>query len=298
MKNPKTVTKNTAIIVSAVIAVIMTASSVICVALSLGKGEGKSEYLSNAESVVSEFVSNSSLNSFTFMDGLFAKANVVSAAVSEQTSAEQCGEIAKSLKLNSFMVTDGEGKIINSDNADLIGKNITDDENTRQFKTVLKGNTYKSISEPKAAEGKDGFYNLMACVTRSAGGVVIIDIDTDTYALVTGENLAESCKGDTIIAKDGGIISTNLDTDAATLSDLKITDDMLKAKCFEIKTDDKLYTLSTENVEGYTVISGTEMADGGFDFIYGVIVPLAVLAAVIILSVVVFSAVSVDERKK
>ena len=296
MNNSKTVKKSVAVITAVAVAAIMAATSVICVALASDRSLGSGTYSENAKSVVAEFVNNESYNKYAYMDGLFAKANIVSACVSEQTDADLCNEISKNLGLNSFIVTDSEGRIISSTDADRLGKSIIDDESTKQFKTVLKGNTYKKTSEPAPIEGESGVYNVMACVTRSAGGIVIIDINTDSYTSVTGENLADSCKGDTIIAKDGKIISSNLETDGASeLADLGITDEMLGKESFTITVEDKSYTLSAENVEGYTVISGTVSEENGFNYIYGAVIPAVTFAVMSALAIVVFT---VAGRKK
>lgn len=296
MNKSKTVKKSVAVITAVAIAAIMAATAVICVALASDRSFGNGTYSENAKSVVAEFVNNESYNKYAYMDGLFEKANIVSACVSEQTDADLCNEILKNLGLNSFIVTDSEGRIISSTDADRLGKSIIDDENTKQFKTVLKGNTYKKTSEPAPIEGESGVYNVMACVTRSAGGIVIIDINTDSYTSVTGENLADSCKGDTIIARDGKIISSNLEADGAgELADLGITDETLGKESFTITVEDKSYTLSAENVEGYTVISGTVNGANGFNYIYGAVIPAVAFAVMSALAIVVFT---VAGRKK
>jgi hypothetical protein len=293
MNNSKTVKKSVAVIIAVVIAVVMAATSVVCVALTSNQSTGNTRYLKDAKSVVTEFVNNEAYNEYAYSDGLFAKANIVSECVNELTTPEAGETISKSLGLNNFIVTDPDGNIINATEQEKVGKSILDFDNTKDFKTVLKGITYKTTSEPKAVEGESGVYNVMACVTRSVGGIVIIDIDTDTYTAVTGEKLADECKGDTIIAKDGKIVSSSFDLDGANeLSSLGVTDSMLKAKDFTLTVNDNKYTLSAENVEGYTVISGTVKEDSGFNYIYGAVVPAIAFAVMIVLAIVVFSAVS------
>lgn len=293
MNNSKTVKKSVAVIIAVVIAVVMAATSVVCVALTSSQNNGNGSYLKDAKSVVTEFVNNENYNNYSYMDGLFAKANIVSVCVNELTSHEDETAIAKSLGLNSFIVTDADGNIINATEQDKVGKSILDFDNTKEFKKVLKGIAFKSTTEPKAVEGESGVYNVMACVTRSVGGIVIIDIDTDTYTTVTGEKLADECKGETIIAKDGKIVSSSFDLGGANeLASLGITDSMLKAKDFTLTVNDNKYTLSAENVEGYTVISGTVKEDSGFNYIYGAVVPAIAFAVMIVLAIVAFSAVS------
>lgn len=298
MNNSKTVKKSVAVITAVVIALVMTATSIVCVALASSQNNDNSSYLKDAKSVVTEFVNNENYNNYSYMDGLFAKANIVSASVNESTDSEAETTIAKSLGLNSFIVTDTDGNIINATEQDKVGKSILDFDNTKEFKKVLKGITFKSTTEPTAVESESGVYNVMACVTRNAGGIVIIDIDTDTYTAVTGENLADECKGDTVIAKDGKIVSSSFDLEGATeLADLGVTDSMLNSKDFTLTVNDNKYTLSAENVEGYTVISGTVKEGSGFNYIYGAVVPAVVFVVMVVLAVVVFSVVSKDKKE-
>lgn len=293
MNNSKTVKKSIAIAMAVIIAVIMAATSVICVALTSNSNSGNTRYLKDAKSVVTDFVESATYNEYAFSDALFAKANIVSVCVNELTTPEAEATIAKSLDLNSFIVTDADGNIINATEEDKVGKSINDFDNIKDFKKVLKGITYKTTTEPTAVEGESGVYNVMACVTRSVGGIVIIDVNTDTYASVTGENLADECKGDTIIAKDGKIVSSSFDLGgAAELSSLGVTDSMLNSKDFTISVNDNQYILSSENVDGYTILSGTEKEESTFNYIYGAVVPAIAFAVMIVLAVVVFSAVS------
>ena len=100
MNNSKTVKKSVAVIIAVVIAVVMAATSVVCVALTSSQSNGNGSYLTDAKSVVTEFVNNESYNNYSYMDGLFAKANIVSVCVNELTSPEDETAIAKSLGLN------------------------------------------------------------------------------------------------------------------------------------------------------------------------------------------------------
>lgn len=290
MKKSKTVKKSIAIFMVIVISVIMVATSVVTVALVTDRKSDNSAYLADAKNVVTNFVYNENYNNYAFMDGLFSKADIVSACVNEQTNSETATTIAKNLGLNSFVVTDAEGKIITSTDVDKIGKSMLDYESTKQFIKVLKGITYKTTTEPTAIEGESGMYNVMACVTRSGGGVVIIDIDTDTYTSVTGENLAQNCIGETIIAKNGKIISTNLDISGISeLESLGITDEMINNKDFEITIDNKNYTLVADNIDEYVVISGAVEENSVFSYQFGALISAIECAVMIIISIVVFN---------
>ncbi|MGN0507933.1 MAG: hypothetical protein ACI4GX_01755, partial [Ruminococcus sp.] len=102
MNNSKIVNKSVAIVMAIVISIIMAVTSVVCVALGTDRKTDSSTYLTDAKSVVTDFVNNESYNNFAFMDSLFAKANIVSTCVDEQTNADTAATIAKNLGLNSF----------------------------------------------------------------------------------------------------------------------------------------------------------------------------------------------------
>lgn len=108
--------------------------------------------------------------------------------------AETNASLAKNLGINSFVMTDVDGKIIASSDDKKVGTNFLDDETTKQFKANLKGMKVKSISEPTAVEGEDGVYNLMACVVRTEGGIVIIDTNTSDYSSVIGADIAKAAR--------------------------------------------------------------------------------------------------------
>lgn len=177
----------------------MVCVSVVCNLFSTKTESSNQTYLDDAKAQLTEYSDNYNYTKFEFMNSLFEKANVIASVITENTSAETNALLVKNLGINSFVMTDADGKIIASSDDKKVGTNFLDDETTKQFKANLKGMKVKSISEPTAVEGEDGVYNLMACVARTEGGIVIIDTNTSDYSAVIGADIAKSCKGDTII---------------------------------------------------------------------------------------------------
>lgn len=164
----------------------MVCVSVVCNLFSTKTESSNQTYLDDAKAQLTEYSDNYNYTKFEFMNSLFEKANVIASVITENTSAETNALLVKNLGINSFVMTDADGKIIASSDDKKVGTNFLDDETTKQFKANLKGMKVKSISEPTAVEGEDGVYNLMACVARTEGGIVIIDtntIDGTTYSL-------------------------------------------------------------------------------------------------------------------
>lgn len=147
----------------------------------------------------------------------------------------------------------------------------------------------KSISEPTAVEGEDGVYNLMACVARTEGGIVIIDTNTSDYSAVIGADIAKSCKGDTIIVKNGEVVSTNMNLGDNGLKSAGITDEMIRSENFNVTIDGTTYSLSSMPSGEYTIISGQAATESGFNMIYGVVIPCAAGVVMIIISAIILS---------
>ena len=232
MGNSKSVKKGVAVVTAVIVAVVMVCVSVVCNLFSTKTESSNQTYLDDAKAQLTEYSDNYNYTKFEFMNSLFEKANVIASVVTENTSADTNAALVKNLGINSFVMTDADGKIIASSDDKKVGTNFLDDETTKQFKANLKGMKVKSISEPTAVEGEDGVYNLMACVARTEGGIVIIDTNTSDYSAVIGADIAKSCKGDTIIVKNGEVVSTNMNLGDNGLKSAGITDEMIRSENF------------------------------------------------------------------
>ena len=289
MGNSKSVKKGVAVLTAVIVAVVMVCVSVVCNLLSTKTESTNQVYLDDASSNLDDYNNNYNYNNFEFMNTLFEKANVIASVVTENTSAETNAALAKNLGINSFVMTDADGKIIAASDETKVGTNFLDDEATKQFKPNLKGIKVKSISDPTAVEGEDGVYNLMACVARAEGGIVIIDTNTSDYSAVIGADIAKSCKGDTIIVKNGEVVSTNMNLGDKGLESAGITDEMIRSENFNVRIDGTTYSLSSMPSGEYTIISGQVATESGFNMIYGDVIPCAAGVVMIIISVIILS---------
>lgn len=289
MGNSKSVKKGVAVVTAVIVAVVMVCVSVVCNLLSTKTESTNQVYLDDASSKLDDYNNNYNYNNFEFMNTLFEKANVIASVVTENTSAETNAALVKNLGINSFVMTDADGKIIAASDETKVGTNFLDDETTKQFKANLKGMKVKSISEPTAVEGEDGVYNLMACVARTEGGIVIVDTNTSDYSAVIGADIAKSCKGDTIIVKNGEVVSTNMNLGDNGLKSAGITDEMIRSENFNVTIDGTTYSLSSMPSGEYTIISGQAVAESDFNFVYGDVIPCAAGFVMIIISVIILS---------
>ena len=289
MGNSKSVKKGVAVVTAVIVAVVMVCVSVVCNLLSTKTESTNQVYLDDASSKLDDYNNNYNYNNFEFMNTLFEKANVIASVVTENTSADTNAALVKNLGINSFVMTDADGKIIATSDETKVGTNFLDDEATKQFKPNLKGIKVKSISDPTAVEGEDGVYNLMACVARAEGGIVIIDTNTSDYSAVIGADIANSCKGDTIIVKNGEVVSTNMNLGDNGLKSAGITDEMIRSENFNVTIDGITYSLSSMPSGEYTIISGQAVAESDFNFVYGDVIPCAAGVVMIIISVIILS---------
>lgn len=296
MGKSKTVKKSVAIVMTVILAVVMVCVSVVCNLLSTKTEVSNQTYLDDAKTHLTSYSDNYNYTNFEFMNNLFEKANVISATVTADTSADTNAALVKNLGINSFVMTDADGKIIAASDSKKVGTSVLDDETTKQFKANLKGMRVKSISEPTAVEGEDDAYNLMACVARAEGGIVIIDTNTNDYASVIGADIAKGCKGDTIIVKNGEVVSTNMNLGDKGLKSAGITDEMIRSENFNVTIDGTSYSLSSMPSGEYTIISGQTVQDGGFNVVYGVVIPCAAGVVMLVIGIIVINACTTKKK--
>ena len=173
MGNSKSVKKGVAVVTAVIVTAVMVCVSVVCNLFSTKTESSNQTYLDDAKAQLTEYSDNYNYTKFEFMNSLFEKANVIASVVTENTSADTNAALVKNLSINSFVMTDADGKIIASSDDKKVGTNFLDDETTKQFKANLKGMKVKSISEPTAVEGEDGVYNLMLQEQRAASLLLI-----------------------------------------------------------------------------------------------------------------------------
>ena len=116
----------------------MVCVSVVCNLFSTKTESSNQTYLDDAKAQLTEYSDNYNYTKFEFMNSLFEKANVIASVITENTSAETNASLVKNLGINSFVMTDADGKIIASSDDKKVGTNFLDDETTKQFKANLK----------------------------------------------------------------------------------------------------------------------------------------------------------------
>lgn len=128
MGNSKSVKKGVAVVTAVIVAVVMVCVSVVCNLLSTKTESSNQTYLDDAKAQLTEYSDNYNYTKFEFMNSLFEKANVIASVVTENTSAETNAALVKNLGINSFVMTDADGKIIAS----------SDDKRSAQISLMTK----------------------------------------------------------------------------------------------------------------------------------------------------------------
>ena len=202
--------KGVAVVTAVIVAVVMVCVSVVCNLFSTKTESSNQTYLDDAKAQLTEYSDNYNYTKFEFMNSLFEKANVIASVVSSS---------------RKFVPT-----FLSSDDAIILpSASVITNELMPRF--------FTSEAFVSAVEGEDGVYNLMACVARTEGGIVIIDTNTSDYSAVIGANIAKSCKGDTIIVKNGEVVSTNMNLGDNGLKSAGITDEMIRSENFNVTID-------------------------------------------------------------
>ena len=210
-----------------------------------------------AEKKVNDYLSSENLLNAKFATNSFNKAEAVSMMANDKTTAEDFEKIAKYMGVDSIYIADGSGAITASypDNGSK-GKAVKDIKEIATFNRLVKGVVIKMQSDPQPIEGTDE-HSLYAGVSRPDGaGFVIVGYTTDEYSDVLGTNLAEKCGVNTIILREGSIISSTVDTVKAgsELDVLDISEDDLNSS-FTTTIDGKKYDCKSEELDSLVLIS-------------------------------------------
>lgn len=212
--------------------------------------------LAYATARVYDFSHFGTRNFALFSDRVFAKANAAAMMLSGDVTDEELEKIARCLYLDSVTVADDSRTVIASYPDDDEGRSLKEIDGKNEFMGVVKNNVTKQMSDPAPA-AESGLYSVMAGVKRTDGtGAVIIALTTDEYADVSGENLAEKCGCNTVILKDGAVLSSTLNGVSAgdTADELGVTEADLAAGEFTLTADSVSCRCKAADVERYTVI--------------------------------------------
>ena len=252
------------------------------------------ENMQTAVEAVSDYETSLSNSNYLFTDELFSKANIAATTLSEKSTDEEIGQLARYLYADSIMVTDTDGKCVISYPAELTGTNISDNEDTKVFRKVLKGTSFKSQSDPVKVENSDDYF-LYTCVSRPEGkGVVVIGTTVSDYSKLLGSEIANECGDNTIIANGDEIVSSSFpETDKTSLKELGITEENLKAGSLNLKVNDKEYVGKAQSQNDFTVICLAEESTAS-----NVMTVLAITLAADIIVFAVFMVLFARSSKK
>lgn len=200
--------------------------------------KGLEANLEYAKAKVADYSHNQKRSATLFADEIYSKANAAAMMIDGEATDEDFEKTVRCLYLDGITVADENRKVVASCPKGEEGKSLKELGDKKIFTNVVSNISYKQMTDPVYDEST-GLYSVMASVKRSDGtGAVIIELSTDEYADVCGANLAEKCGNNTVIIKDGAVLSS-------TLSGVNPADDPEKLGI----TDADSFTLTVEGKE-------------------------------------------------
>ena len=219
--------------------------------------KGLDASLEHAKEAVKNYSSSLNSMTFEFSDDAYSKASVAATLLSEKNGEEEMQAAARNLKLDTIVIADEKGVVTASYPDDLKGKNIKETD-YKAFNKVVKGIAVKLMPDPVKVQDS-GEYNVNAAVPRANGsGAVIIGYKTKDYADITGENLTNYCGVNTVVGKDGTILSTSF-KDMSTgekTETVGVTEENIAKDTFEMKQGDNSFVCKGAKVGDYIVVCG------------------------------------------
>lgn len=243
------------------LALVMTAVMLLSVILA-GCGGAKpaskelDSALEKAQTTVTDFARDQRRNAAIFTHSLFEKAHEAAEKIGEETSSDKLKEVCEEMALDSVTVAD-ENKIVTASYPqDEVGKKLKEIEEKKMFSAIASNNAIEMISDPEL-DTESGAYRYLIGVKRADGtGVVITELKTAEYAEVCGANLAEKCGENTVIIKDGEVLSSTLEgvKTGDAVDTLGISSEDLEKGSFTATVSGKSYTCKAAVSGDYTVI--------------------------------------------
>ena len=291
MESSKKISKSLALVIVAVALIASICTSFVAGNIIAENAVSKKldENMSVAVQAIDDFSYSVAGKNTAFTDELFSKANVVATYTDEKTSTEDLEKLARYLYIDSIQITDTEGKVVASYPADLKGKDIKDNAETKEFTKVLSGFSFKKQSPAKAV---DGGYSLYTCVGRPEGkGAVIISSTEKGYGELKGESIADECNDNTIIVTGDMIVSSSFAESDTTALNEKITEDMISAGEFTLDVNGNSYLCKAQKQGDFTAICAVPQSDFISKNITVVAIALGANAVVLVIAFVVFTIV-------
>lgn len=264
-KSKKSIGKTSAIVLVAVALVLSlcTAFTAFSVTAKNSVDEKLNSSMQTAQQEVKNYSVGYARNTFLFSDKLYSKANVVASNLTEKSSEEDFAKMARSLYIDSIIFADAKGNCEYVYPAENKIASIKDDSTTSQFKSILKGDLFKSQSTPVLVEGSDNEYSLMTAVSRTdKPGVVIIGTTVDDYGALLGSDITDNCNDLTIVAKDDEIVSSSFDNlEKTKLSELGVDKDKIDGESFTVSINGKNYISKAQTAEDFVVLTAVDESE-------------------------------------
>lgn len=274
-----------------VVALLMIAScvaGVIAVNSQAGGSDAVDAAYDTASKAVTSFSDGSVRAEADFSENLFKKVSTAAMLYQGKNDEGQLESIATAAGADAIYITDAKGKITDAYPDDSAKGKDLKENGMGVFKKITRGVVDKMMSDP---EKKDDSYVVNVAIRRQDGdGVLAITVTDDSYANVTGENLAKSCGSNVVIEKDGKILSTSF-APAEGKESLEALGVKGKGES-TLSADGKTYSVKTGDVEDYTVMVAAE-AKGGSSM--PMIIIIAANAALLVIGIIIFA---VGAKKK
>ena len=236
------------------------ASVMLAATLSACGGSGSNAALDESKTAVkkclSEYDSGKNAAVFAFANGAYSKAKEAAGKVTADSSAEDIEKAVKELGVDRLDITDEAGVVTACYPEGDKDKSIKDIDDIAVFNKIVKGISDKYMKDPEYNSEKKSYY-VLAGVRKDEGGVSVVGYFDDSYAAVTGGDLAEKCGDNTVVISKDKVISSSLDgiEIGASLDDIGVKSDDLKKDSFELTVNGKKYTAAAVTKGDITAIA-------------------------------------------
>ncbi len=281
-KTKKSIGVSFAAIITAVLLIISCVTA--CVAINSGgsaAANAASAALDDAKKAVTDFVDDSVRLEADYYDNLFKKVNTAVVMYQGKNDNGQLENICSAVGADFILITDAKGKITQAyPDEKLVGKTLKENK-MNAFGKITKGIVDKITTDPEKTD--DGYKINVGMRRQDSDGVLVLGITDDSYAVVAGENLADSCGKNTIVEKEGKIISTNF-APAGGCESIEAFEK--KAKEAGYTFDGKHYETKKGDAEDYTVMVAA--ADTGSNNTTSIIIIVVTNAVLILIGVCLY----------
>lgn len=236
------------------------AAAAVCAAMLSGCGaqgaastKGLDASLEYATAQVKKYVDTQNIRSSEFSDKAFFAAEAASMLVNDKSSKEELQKAARVLSLDTIVIADAEGKVVNAFPEEYQGKKLKETDYA-YFSRIIKNISVKDMTDP---ELKDGEYLVKSGVKdEKSGGVIAVGFTSDDYGKITGASLAQDSGVNTVIFNDGAVLSSTLDGVSAgeTAEEAGIKDDDFDKESFTLSAGDKKYICKTASADDFKVL--------------------------------------------